>query len=106
MKKKWIPKQINKNGDFEIIDISRSNLEFKIADIAVPLIAPDKSRDRIRKDAHLIAAAPDLLRACWLVLAINDTPVLQSHPIKLDPQAEKQIRAAIAKALRGEAISR
>lgn len=44
------------------------------------------------------APQPDLLRAVQLVLAIHDNPEQQSHPIKLDPMAEKQLREAVAKA--------
>ncbi len=37
----------------------------------------------------------DLIYAVKLVLAIYDNPALQSHPIKLDPQAEAQLRRAL-----------
>lgn len=54
----------------------------------------------IAANARLIAAAPDLLRACQLVLAIHDNPQQQppQYRISLDPKATEQIRAAIAKA--------
>ena len=51
-------------------------------------------------------ALPELLRACQLVIALHETygksgpaGMVPGYSVKLDPQAEKQIRAAIEKAL-------
>ncbi len=60
----------------------------------------------IAANARLIAAAPDLLEACELIVAINDNPEQQSHPINLDPKAQEAIRAAIARATECRAIAK
>jgi hypothetical protein len=51
-------------------------------------------------DRRLIAASPDLLTACRLILSLHDKPSCQvpGHVVNLDPQAAAQLRAAIAKA--------
>jgi hypothetical protein len=72
--------------------------------------------DEAFANARLIAAAPELLKAIELVLALHDHPESQVgfraingdldevYPIKLDPMAKKQLREAVAKA-RGGSMS-
>lgn len=63
----------------------------------------DKDDPLAEGNARLILQATkaheDLVKAVQLVLAIHDNPEQQSHPIKLDPMAEKQLRDALAKAM-------
>lgn len=54
------------------------------------------------EDALLIAAAPDLLKACRLILALDLNPGsnVPGYIVKLDPKAKEQIMKAIDKATR------
>jgi hypothetical protein len=71
--------------------------------------ATSEERSAVLADARLIAAAPQLLAACELVLALNDhpdarvpgywreQPAPRGRPL-LDPKAAAQLRDAITKA--------
>ena len=84
-------------GPWEVTESTESEYVMVIGANGAGLFCENEAHPGAREDAHLIAAAPELLEALEIAVRQN------SHDMQMTGEELRQCEAAIAKATGGEA---